>query len=316
MGAATSGDHQQSTDVSIKLDKKTHLYLPGETVSGTVSFDEYRHRKGVISIDLIGEVGYRMTNSRGGGMTATTDYSFPFFGASKAPIRDGEKFDLHLDENLPPSVNLVKGTFPYIRYILQVNLSKTNKHRHWIIVCPRVITSRSAINPVYFDALHSTHTRLLGSINLESVLPGEKFEIDFKINNPNHEQIKYIDGRIVMRAKFSGGEFSEKVMNVNIHHVHDTDEEEITGLVPLAIPFNYFPPTFSYTNDTHTFHVTIDYLVILEAHIKNSLKTLKAKIPLMVGFDPDKIEFNEVSVADQRRLSSTRMRLARALQKH
>jgi hypothetical protein len=46
----------------------------------------------------------------------------------------------------------------------------------------------------------------------------------------------------------------------------------------------------------------------------SALHNLKTSIPLMVGFEPDKIAFNEVSVAEQRHLSSGRSRIANAFQ--
>jgi hypothetical protein len=302
--------------VNIKLDKKSHLYAPGETVSGTVFFNNLRNRNGVISIDLIGEVGYTTTSSSGNGAAGTTHYHFPFFIASKESITNGEKFDLCLDENLPPSVNLTKGVYPYIRYLLQVNLSKNSKHRHWIIVCPRTVIPRSNINPVYFDAFNRKEMRLVGSIDLEWILPGDKFQIEFRISNPKHEPIKYMDGTIIMRAKLKGGEYSKKVMDIIIDGVYHTNEENITGSIPLVFPFNYFPPTCNYTNDTHTFHANIEYWVILEVHLKGTIHNLRTSVPLMVGFEPENIAFNEVSVADQRRLSNGRSRISNAIRKH
>jgi hypothetical protein len=132
-----------------------------------------------------------MTNSSGNGASSTTHHHLPFFRVSKAPIMDGEKFDLCLDQNLPPSVNLRKGVYPYIRYLLQVNLSKTKTHRHWIIVCPRAVIPRSTIRPIYFDVFNKKEMRLKGAINLEWMLPGDKFQIEFRIDNPCHEHIKY-----------------------------------------------------------------------------------------------------------------------------
>ncbi len=316
MGGAASVDQEQSTDVKIKLDKKTHLYVPGETVSGTVLFKNFRHHNGVISIDLIGEVGYAITGSSGTGAAGTTHYHFPFFKVSKASIVDGEKFDLCLDENLPPSVNLTKGVYPYIRYLLQVNLSENNKHRHWIIVCPRSVIPRSTIHSVYFDASNRKEMRLVGSIDVEWVLPGDKFQIQFRIDNPNHEPIKYMDGCIIMRAKLLGGEYSSKVMDIIVDSVHDTTEEHITGSIPLVFPLDYFPPTCNYTNDMDTFHVIVEYVVILEVHLKGVLHNLKTSVPLLVGFKPENISFNEVSVADQKRLSTGRIRISRTLRKH
>jgi hypothetical protein len=299
MGLATSLNQHHNTDVNIKLDRTSHLFLPGETVSGTVVFDQSRRRNGVISIDLIGEVAYKITNSSGKGATSTTRYRLPFFKVSKASIRDGEHFDLSLDENLPPSVNLRKGVYPYIRYLLQVNLSKTKTHRHWIIVCPRAVIPRSTIHPVYFNAFNKKEMNLKGSIDLEWILPGQKFQIEFHINNPGHEHIKYMDGSIIMRARFSGTEYSEKVMDIIIDNVHDTSDEQISDLIPLVFPFNYYPPTSNYNKQT--LHVTIEYSVILAVHIKGALHTLKTSVPLAVGFEPEKIAFNEVSVADQKR---------------
>lgn len=316
MGVATSVDQQQSTDVSIKLDKRSHLFLPGETVSGTVYFNQWRHRNGVISIDLIGEVGYTTTNSSGNGAAGTTHYQYPFFKVSKASIMDGEKFDLCLDQNLPPSVNLRKGVYPYIRYLLQVNLSKTKKHRHWIVICPRMIMPRSAIHPVYFDAFNKKEMRLVGSIDQEWILPGDRFQIEFRINNPNHEPIKYMDGTIIMRAKFKGGEYSEKVMDIIVDNVHDTTAEQLTDSIPLVFPFNYYPPTCNHTNDTHTFYVNIEYWVVLEVHLRGALHNLKATAPLMVGFEPDNIAFNELSKADQQHLSTGRSHISRVFQRH
>lgn len=316
MGVATSVDQQQSTDVTIKLDKKSHLFLPGETVSGTVFFNQLRHHNGEISIDLIGEVAYTMTNSSGNGAAGTTHYQYPFFKVSKASITDGEKFDLSLDQNLPPSVNLKKGVYPYIRYLLQVNLSKTNKHRYWIIVCPRVIMPRSTIHPVYFDVFNRKEMHLVGSIDREWILPGDRFQIELRIQNPNHEPIKYVDGSIIMRAKFKGGEYSEKVMDIIVDSVHDTTKEQLTDSIPLVFPFNYYPPTGTYTNDTHTFYANIEYWVILEVHLKGALHNLKTTVPLMIGFEPDKIAFNELSKADQKHHSTGHLHISRAFRRH
>jgi hypothetical protein len=316
MGVAMSGDQQQDKNVSIELDKTTHLYVPGETVSGTVFFNQLHHHNGVISIDLIGEVGCTMANSIGNDAASTIHYRFSFFTVSKASITDGEKFDLCLDENLPPSVNLRKGVYPYIRYLLQVNLSKTNKHRHWIIVCPRFVIPQSTIHPIYFDVFNHREVRLVGSIDLEWLLPGDKFQVEYQISNPNHVPIKYMDGSIIMQAKFKGGEYSEKVMDIIINNVYHTTEDEVTGIVPLVLPLNYFPPTCNYTNDTDPFHVIIEYWLVLEIHIKAALHNLKTRVPLIIGFEPDKIASNGAAIADQQRHFTSHLHFPRIFRRH
>jgi hypothetical protein len=102
-------------------------------------------------------------------------------------------------------------------------------------------------------------------------------------------------------------------MDIIIDNVHDTTDEIITDLIPLVFPFNYYPPTFTYTNNTQTFHVTIEYCVILQVHIRGAYHTLKTGIPLMIGFEPTKISFDEVSIADQKRFSNGRLRSTRTL---
>jgi hypothetical protein len=320
MGAIESSDLQFHTNIDtgieIKLDKKLHSYVPGETVSGTLSINQPRHQNETLSIDLIGELGYTMNYSTDINTTRITYHRYPFFTVSKVSIRDGEKFDLRLDEKLPPSVNAEAETYPYVRYVLQVNLSRAKKHRHWVVVSPRIATPPSNIQPVYFDAFNRKQIRLVGSLDLEWVLPGDRFKVEFKITNPNHEYIKHVDGNITMRAKLKGIEYTEKVMDFVIEDVQDTTDDQITGMVPLTVPVRYFPPTFSYKNDMNTFFVNVEYWITITVHVQGVNTSMKANIPIMLGYEPENITFNEVSPLDRPRLSTTSLHTKRSFRKH
>jgi hypothetical protein len=320
MGASESVDFQLNanmyTDIKIELDKEKQWYIPGEAVTGTLSIGQQHLHKGTLSIDLIGELGYTMNYSTDTNAVRTAYHRFPFFTVSKASITNGEKFEFRLDKNLPPSVNTEKDTYPYIRYALQINLSRTNKHRHWIIVCPRIVIPKSNIHSVFFDAFNRKQMRLTGSINLEWVLPGDRFQFEYKIYNPNQELIKYMDGNISMRAKIKGIEYTEKIMDIIVDDVKETSEDQITGMVPLTLPVRYFPPTFSYKDAKNTFNVSIEYFFTIEVHVHGVNTSLRTAIPLMIGFEPENITFDELTSPDPPRFSTTSMHAKRASRKH
>jgi hypothetical protein len=320
MGAAESADFQLNTniysDIKIELDKQKQWYVPGETVSGTLFIGQQYLQKGSVSIDLIGELGYTMNYSTDTNSVRTAYHRFAFFTVSKSSITNEEKFNFRLDDNLPPSVNVDKDTYPYIRYAVQVNLSRVNKHRHWIIVCPRVIIPQTNIHPVYFDAFNRKQMRLTGSISVEWILPGERFQLEYKIYNQNQELIKHMDGNISMRAKIRGIEYNEKVMDFVIDDIQETRDDQITGMIPLMFPLRYFPPTFKYKDAKNTLNVHVEYWVTIEVHVHGMNTSLRAAVPLMIGFEPENITFDNLMSPDQHRFSTISMHTKRHSRKH
>jgi hypothetical protein len=187
MGAARSFHFLQSDDASIELDNP-HIYSPGDIVSGTLHLKHRDAHSEPVSIDLIGEIDYIVASASAFGCS-TNEYHVPFFKVSALSIMDGKKFALCLDEQLPPSVNLVLESYPCIRYSLQVNLSKTKQHRHYLVVCPRVAISRLTVQSLNFDAVDHSDMQLSGSVNRYWILPGETLQITFQIKNPNHKHV-------------------------------------------------------------------------------------------------------------------------------
>jgi hypothetical protein len=316
MGASESSDIQftnTNTDATIILDKKTQWYIPGETVSGTVSINVPQTKS--ISLDLMGEVGYTMNYSTDTNAVRTAYHRLPFFTVSKADIKDGDKFELQLNEHLPPSVNTDKDTYPYIRYLLQVNFSRTNKYRHWIIVCPRVVINRANIHPVHFDAFNRKQMRVVCSLDQEWILPGDKFQLEYKLTNPNQEFVKRIDGYVSMKAKVRGIDYNEKIMDFFMDDVYDTRDNQVTGMISLSLPVQYFPPTFYYLNDQTRFQVSIEYCLTLEVHVEGVNTSLRTTVPLMVGFEPENVTFNDVITPDQHRSSTISLHRKRSFRK-
>jgi hypothetical protein len=255
MGSTSSFHSLQSNDASIELDKE-HLYYPGEAVSGTLHLKHENVLIEPISIDLIGEIGFIVGFYSVYAQSASSyDDHILFFKASTLSITNGEKFSLCLNEELPPTVNLEVGTYPYIRYFLKVNLSKTKQHRHYIIVCPRVSIPRSIIQSQQFNAAHHNEIFLSGSVDRNWVLPGQTLQINIQITNPHHKYIKYIQGNIFMISEFNKKEYTEKVIDFIVNNIVNTNEEYITDGISLTIPSRYLPPTFTYTNDQHKFDI-------------------------------------------------------------
>ena len=319
MGASESVDLQfntnTNTDATIVLDKKKQWYIPGETVSGTVSINVPQNKS--ISLDLIGEVGYTMNYSTDTNAVRTAYHRLPFFTASKADIKDGDKFELRLEENLPPSVNTDKDTYPYIRYLLQVSFSRTHKYRHWIIVCPRVVINRANIHPVHFDAFNRKQMRVVCSLNQEWILPGDRFQVEYKVTNPNQECVKRMDGNISMKAKVRGIDYNEKILDFFFDDVYNTRDDQITGMVAVSLPVQYFPPTFSYVNNKTGFQVSIQYCLTVEVHVDGVNTSLRSTVPLMVGFEPENVTFSDIISPEQPRSSTISLHRKRSFrQRH
>jgi hypothetical protein len=112
MGATSSFRSLRSTDASIELDN-AHIYYPGELVSGTLHLNRRGAKNQPVSIDLIGEFGFTVLHNSVYYQGAVSNEShMRLFKASTLSIRDGEKFALCLDEQLPLSVNLAIGIYP------------------------------------------------------------------------------------------------------------------------------------------------------------------------------------------------------------
>ncbi|CAF1379355.1 unnamed protein product [Adineta ricciae] len=307
MGASESTDlpfyDTANTDATIVLEKPIQWYTPGETVSGKVSINIPWSKP--ISLDLMGEVGYTMTYSTDTNMVRVAYHRMPFFTVTKTDVNDGDKFELKLAEELPPSVNTEKNSYPYIRYLIQVNFSRTHKSRYWIIVCPRVVLNRANIRPVHFDAFNRKQMRLVCSIDQEWVLPGDQLQIEYKITNQNQELIKSMDGNISMKAIVRGIDYNETILNFVIDDVYDTKDDYVSGMTRISLPTQYFPPSFSYFNEKTRFRVHIEYLLSVDVHVEGVNTSLKTTVPLMIGFEPENITFNEVMSPNQHRLSVT-----------
>ncbi len=293
MGSTSSFHSLQSNDASIELDNE-HLYYPGEVVSGTLHLKHKNALIEPISIDLIGEIGFIVGFYSVCAQSASSyDDHIPFFKVSTLSITDGEKFSLCLNEELPPTVNLGVGTYPYIQYFFQVNLSKTKQHRHYIIVCPRVSIPRSIIQSQQFNASNHKEIFLSGSVDRDWVLPGQTLQINIKITNPHHKYIKYIHGNIFMKSEFTKKEYTEKVLDFIVNNVVDTNKEYITDDISLTIPSRYLPPTFTYTNDQYQFDININYWIVIEMHVRGLFNSVSTTIPLSIGFERENITFDE-----------------------
>jgi len=293
MGATSSFRSLRSTDASIELDN-AHIYHPGEIVSGTLHLNRRGAKNEPVSIDLIGEFGFTVLHDSVYYQGAVTnEYHMRLFKVSVLSIRDGENFALSLDEQLPLSINLVIGIYPYIRYFLQVNMSKSEQHRHYIIVCPRVPIPRSVVQSEDFAAANRKEMHLSGTMDRDWVLPGETVHITFQIKNPHNKHIRFINGNIFMEGEFKEANYHEKVMDFHVKNISDTCEEHITGAASLTIPSRYLPPTFNYINDQHKLHINISYWIIIEMHVRGLFNTISTTIPISIGFEPENIIFDE-----------------------
>jgi hypothetical protein len=294
MGATNSFHSLQNNSTSIKLDNP-RIYYPGDIVTGTLHYKHTDDQKEPISIDLIGEFGFTAPYSSVLNQTATDyDYHLPFFNVSTSSITDGEKFALCLDEELPPSINLLIGTCPCIQYYLQVNLNKGHQHRQYIVVCPRVSIPRSIIKSQDFEAANHKEMHLSGTVDRNWVLPGDTLHITFEIKNPHHKHIRYINGNIFMKGEFTEAECHGKIMDFVVDNVRDTNEEHITTAVSLKIPSHYLPPTFTYLQDHDEFYINISYWIVIEMHVRGLFNTISTTIPLCIGFEPENINFDEL----------------------
>jgi hypothetical protein len=76
------------------------------------------------------------------------------------------------------------------------------------------------------------------------------------------------------------------------------------------------PSTFSYKDDKNSFDISIEYWVVIEAHIHGVNTSLRNAIRLMIGFEPDNIIFDDLSSPGQPRLSTESMNTRHNCRKH
>ncbi|CAF3256522.1 unnamed protein product, partial [Rotaria sp. Silwood2] len=137
--------NDNSSAITIDVDRNDLLYYSGETVSGIVRLNntEENLETHELYINLIGEIGYTITqsvsNGKGGILPRNPYYyKIQFYhkkvSLSRPSITQQEfiydrgrytwLFQIPLIDNLPPTINQ-PDTFPCVQYFLQVVIDKS-----------------------------------------------------------------------------------------------------------------------------------------------------------------------------------------------
>ncbi|CAF3790845.1 unnamed protein product [Rotaria sp. Silwood1] len=202
--------NDNSSAITIDVDRNNLFYYSGETVSGIVRLNitEETLETREIYISLIGEIGYTTTrsalNGKGGSLPRNEYYKIQFYykkvSLSESSITQQEfiydrgryawLFQIPLIDNLPPTINQ-PDIFPRVRYFLQVVIDKSwytsnIKYKKYLTVYPRVnlLENPQCLSPSIFEFENRTDIKLKATFNKLGYVSGENIQFTLEIQNP------------------------------------------------------------------------------------------------------------------------------------
>jgi len=299
-----------SSYITINLDRMNPMFSAGETVSGTstVNIQEGDVKVDEIFIILEGEAGYTTTrhvDQGNGSSRIETDYhSVPFFRA-KQILESPEKghkemvyhrgqyswrFELLLPPQLPPSINQPK-KYPHVRYFLKFVIDKPWYKRNsnqilYLTVFPRVNLSH---NPqCLMGSMFGNHNRkdvnLRGNLNKLGYVPGESIMGTLEIENPRRIKLKEIQLSLTQHYKIECNSGKEKIFEIMLPGIVNRNDERILENFSAMTPLTPLPPSYQYHDGSpKAAYVEVVYFLKFDVKAEGMFTNFEASIPITIG---------------------------------
>ena len=277
-------------DNLIELDSPDQIYLPNETISGKVS--HLKHKDA--SVRLIGTIAYKKRKRNG-----LCKCQIPFFSTEFSLVSSSEKkqrFQLHLDEHLPPSFHH-RDTYPNITYSIHLLYANTKEQIHASIpisVCPRTQVDRPLLStPLFFGPVEnpSSGIKLDVKINRAVFTFDDMIQIFYELQNPQQTSIEKTEISLGIYYVIDSNVWQEDVSTGMETFSNELSKNKlIRNKALLNIPNKiYLPPTFKFQygheGDLSSFRLSIDYKIQMKIYFGETHSLWQVDIPIVLCND-------------------------------
>lgn len=285
-------------DNRLELDRPQAIYLPNDTITGTVSYLKHTN----VCVQLIGII-YFKKRKRNGLEKCQIKFFSTEFNLSSSSHKKKQNFQLHLDDQLPPSFNDIN-TYPNITYSINLIYKKTKDQIHMSIpirICPRTQIDRPLLlTSLFFGPVEnqSSGIKLEIKINRAVFTFDDIIQIYYELQNPNQESINKIEISLGIYYLIDSNVSQEDVCT-GVETISNTSltNKLIRNKVLLNIPNKiYLPPTYKFQygreGDLSSFHLTIEYKIQFKIYFGETESLWQVDIPIVLC--NDKLESTEI----------------------
>ncbi|CAF1318705.1 unnamed protein product [Rotaria sp. Silwood1] len=320
--------NDNSSAITIDVDRNNLFYYSGETVSGIVRLNitEETLETREIYISLIGEIGYTTTrsalNGKGGSLPRNEYYKIQFYykkvSLSGSSITQQEfiydrgryawLFQIPLIDNLPPTINQ-PDIFPRVRYFLQVVIDKSwytsnIKYKKYLTVYPRVnlLENPQCLSPSIFEFENRTDIKLKATFNKLGYVSGENIQFTLEIQNPRKVLILHSNLSILKCYQIEKKIDECIVYKTILPKIVNLTNEHIMERFSIKIPSIQFPPSYKFQGENPNIFVHIYYMLKLTVKVGGIFTNFHINVPITLGTEPNsdlsqQQSFNPLSIS-------------------
>jgi hypothetical protein len=271
----------------LELDRPQAIYLPNETVSGTVSY--LKHINACVLLTGIINFKKRKRNR-------LEKYQIKFFSTEfdlSASSNTKQNFQLSLDNHLPPSFNDIN-TYPNISYSINLIYKKRQDHIQASIpirVCPRTTIDRPLLlTPLFFGPIEnqSSGIKLEVKVNRAVFTFDDMIQIYYELQNPHQEFLHKTEISLGVYYLIESNVWQEDICHGIENFCNISSRNKlIRNKVLLNIPNKiYLPPTYKFqyghVGDSSSFNLTIDYKIQFKIFFGDTESLWQVDIPIVL----------------------------------
>ncbi|CAF4966189.1 unnamed protein product [Rotaria sp. Silwood1] len=300
--------NDNSSAITIDVDRNNLFYYSGETVSGTVRLNITKGNLETreIYISLIGEIGYIKTtvsSSLGVGSIQHGYYETRFYykkvRLSGPSITQQEfiydrgryrwLFQIPLIDNLPPTINQ-PDSYPRVQYFLQVVIDKSwypfdIKYKKYLEIHPRVnlLENPRCLLPSIFEVENRKDIKLKTTFNKLGYVSGEKIQFTLEIQNPR--KILILHSKLSILKCYQIEDKFDKciVYKTILPKIVNLTNEHIMERFSMKIPSKRFPPSYEFQGENPNIFVHIYYMLKLTVKVEGIFTNFHINTPITLG---------------------------------
>ncbi|CAF3699029.1 unnamed protein product [Rotaria sp. Silwood1] len=279
------------TNDLLELDRPGAIYLPNDTVSGSILYNKTTKA----SIVLTGIIYFKKRKRKSLEKCQIKFFSTEFNLISS--LNKKQNFQLHLDDHLPPSFNDIH-TYPNITYTINLIINKKSKNEILssipICVCPRVYIDRPLLlTPLFFGPIenHISGIKLEVKINRAIFTFNDIIQIFYEMQNPNQSNIYNIQITLGIYYIIESNVWQKDLCNAaeNFNNMA-SNNKLIRNKALINIPHKiYLPPTFKFKygldNDSSSFNLEIEYKIHFKVYFEHTENLWQVDVPIMICND-------------------------------
>ncbi|CAF4851209.1 unnamed protein product [Rotaria sp. Silwood1] len=301
--------NDNSSAITIDVDRNNLFYYSGETVSGIVRLNitEENLETCEIYISLIGEIGKTTTapvsNGKGGSLLTHSDYYKIQFYYKKVSLsrpsitqqefiydrgRHAWLFQIPLIDNLPPTINQ-PDMFPHVRYFLRVVIDKSwytsniKSKKKYLTVHPRVnlLENPRCLLPSIYEFENRQDIKLTATFNKLGYVSGENIQFTLEIQNPRKILILHSNLSILKCCQIEI-KSDEYIYRTRLPKIVNLTNEHIMERFSIKIPSIRFPPSYKFQGENPNAFVHIYYMLTITVKVEGIFTNLYINVPINI----------------------------------